>query len=213
MIVKWHSDPWPVTVTSHQIRLSTNFHDLDTGLTFTELRVVSLEHLQRVWLARRERLPFWTPGSVPLLGTCLCSNCWDQCRIFSGLLPWIPLGTFLILHTDAEFGKDSYQIRGKCLLTPNSDTRGSTFILYKNLIVEKLSHIWDRLKCLYWICFLSQNPVKGSYLRHRKCLLTLISEICSGTFLLYKTFILAKPIGATSESAWIVIMYMFQDAE
>ena len=23
-----------------------------------------MEHLQRVWLASRERLPFWTPGSV-----------------------------------------------------------------------------------------------------------------------------------------------------
>ena len=27
-----------------------------------------MEHLQRVWLASRERLPFRTPGSVPLLG-------------------------------------------------------------------------------------------------------------------------------------------------
>ena len=34
-------------------------------LTFTELRVVSTEHLQRVWHASRERLPFRTPGSVP----------------------------------------------------------------------------------------------------------------------------------------------------
>ena len=29
-----------------------------------------LEHLQRVWLASRERLPFRTPGSVPHFGTC-----------------------------------------------------------------------------------------------------------------------------------------------
>ena len=27
-----------------------------------------MEHLQRVWLASRERLPLRTPGSVPLLG-------------------------------------------------------------------------------------------------------------------------------------------------
>ena len=27
-----------------------------------------MEHLQRVWLASRERLPFRTPGSVPILG-------------------------------------------------------------------------------------------------------------------------------------------------
>ena len=37
-------------------------------LTFTELRVVSIEHLQRVWHASRERLPLQTPGSVPFWG-------------------------------------------------------------------------------------------------------------------------------------------------
>ena len=58
--VKWHSDPWP-TVTSLPIRLSTNFMTFIPSLTFTELWVVSMEHLQRVWLASRERLPFRTP--------------------------------------------------------------------------------------------------------------------------------------------------------
>ena len=33
--VKWHSDPWPVTVTSQPIRLSTNFMTLIPSLTFT----------------------------------------------------------------------------------------------------------------------------------------------------------------------------------
>ena len=84
--VKWHSDPWP-TVTSQPIRLSTNFMTFIPSLTLTELWVVSMEHLQRVWLASRERLPFRTPGSVPLFGTCLCSNCWDQisrtCHVYS----------------------------------------------------------------------------------------------------------------------------------
>ena len=45
--------------------------------------------MKRVWLASRERLPFWTPGSVPLFGTCLFSIYSDQiyrnCRIFSRL--------------------------------------------------------------------------------------------------------------------------------
>ena len=67
--VKWHSDPWP-TVTSLLIRLSTNFMTFIPSLTFTELWVVSMEHLQRVWLASRERLPFRTPGSVSHFGTC-----------------------------------------------------------------------------------------------------------------------------------------------
>ena len=84
--VKWHSDPWP-TVTSQLIRLSTNFMTLIPSLTFTDLWVVSMEHLQRVLHASRERLPFRTPGSVAHFGTCLCFNCWDQmsraCRVFT----------------------------------------------------------------------------------------------------------------------------------
>ena len=68
----WHSDPWP-TVTSPPIRLSTNFMTFIPSLTFTELWVVSMEHLQRVWLASRERLPLRTPGSVPLFGGLACA--------------------------------------------------------------------------------------------------------------------------------------------
>ena len=67
--ILWHCDPWP-TVTTQPIRLSTNFMTLIPTLAFTELRVVSMEHLQRVWHASRERLPFRTPGSVPHFGTC-----------------------------------------------------------------------------------------------------------------------------------------------
>ena len=68
---KWQSDRWPITVTSHLIKISTNFMTLIPSLTFTELRVVSMEHLQRVLQASRERLPFRTPGSAPPpLGTC-----------------------------------------------------------------------------------------------------------------------------------------------
>ena len=72
------------------------------GLTFTELRVVSVEHLLRVWLTS---LPFRTPGSAPLLGICLCSNCWDQVyRIyFHKFSPWIPLSTFSILLQTAKW--------------------------------------------------------------------------------------------------------------
>ena len=44
----------------------------------------------------RERLPFRTPGSVLIFGTCLCSNCWYQiprtCHVFTRLFtsntPW-----------------------------------------------------------------------------------------------------------------------------
>ena len=52
---KWHSDPWP-TGTSQPIRLSTNLITFIPSLTLTELWVVSIEHLQRVCHASRERL-------------------------------------------------------------------------------------------------------------------------------------------------------------
>ena len=45
----------------------TNFITLIPRLTFTELWLVSMEHLQRVWHASRERLPLRTPGSVPFI--------------------------------------------------------------------------------------------------------------------------------------------------
>ena len=41
------------------------------GLTFTDFRVVSMDNLQRVWLASMERLPFRTPTSVPPFGDLL----------------------------------------------------------------------------------------------------------------------------------------------
>ena len=69
-VKEWHSDPWP-TVTSQQIRLSTNFMTLIPSLTFTGLWVVSMEHLQQVWHgANRERLLFWNlvPPPPPILG-------------------------------------------------------------------------------------------------------------------------------------------------
>ena len=67
MNVKWHSDLWP-TVTSHLIRLSTNFTTLIPSLTFTEISVVSMEHLQRMRACQQGMLilpdtwfrsPFW----------------------------------------------------------------------------------------------------------------------------------------------------------
>ena len=60
-------------MTSLPIRLSTNFMTFIPSLTFTELWVVSMEHLQRVWLASRERLPLRTPGSVPFYGGLACA--------------------------------------------------------------------------------------------------------------------------------------------
>ena len=98
-------------MTSQPIRLSTNFMTLIPSLTFTELWVVSMEHLQRVWLASGERLPFGTPGSIPLFGTCLCSNCWDQipqaCHVFTQLFT---------LNTPGFFHTFDFALLEKCTI-------------------------------------------------------------------------------------------------
>ena len=74
---------FPTNQTLHQ------FHDLDTELDLHRLSVVSMEHLQRLWHASRERLPLRTPGSVPFLGACVCSDCWDQFpRLFTDLMTY-----------------------------------------------------------------------------------------------------------------------------
>ena len=107
--VNWHSDPWPATVTAMPVRPFTNSMTLIPSLTLTEIRVVSMERLQRVCHANRERLPFRTPDSVLLFGTCLYSNCWDQlsgtCRVFTRVF------TLNILRYFLDFAKHYGQKR------------------------------------------------------------------------------------------------------
>ena len=76
------------------------------NLTFTELREVSMEHLQRVWHTSKERLPFRTPRFVPFLGLA-CAQIVETrfLELAMSLLdfsPWIPLGSsrfcFLVKH-------------------------------------------------------------------------------------------------------------------
>ena len=87
---------WCIQILEVSFHISINCMTLIPILTFTELWVVSMEHL---WHNSRERLPFRTPGSVPLFGTCLCSNCWDQvprpCHFFTRLFTLITLWYFL----------------------------------------------------------------------------------------------------------------------
>ena len=58
----------------------------DNGSDFPPIFMTLIRGLQWVWLASREGLPFRTPGSIPLFGTYLCSNLWNQfyrtCHIF-----------------------------------------------------------------------------------------------------------------------------------
>ena len=86
---------FPTNQTFHQ------FHDRDTELDLHRLWVVSMEHLQRVWHASRERLPFRTPGSVPILGLANApiveTKFLELAMSLLDFSPRIPLGTFSIL--------------------------------------------------------------------------------------------------------------------
>ena len=77
---------------------STNSMTFIPSLTFTELWVVSMDHLQRVWLANRERLPFRTPGSVRLLRLACApiveTRFLELAMSLLDFSSWIPLGTF-----------------------------------------------------------------------------------------------------------------------
>ena len=95
--IKWQSHPWEVTVSFRPIKLSTNFVTLIPSLTFTELRLVYMELLQRVWHTSRERLPFGTPG-LGLAYAAICETNFPELVVcFHDFSPWILLGTFSIL--------------------------------------------------------------------------------------------------------------------
>ena len=54
-----------------------SLHNKD-GKMYRQFRLIRSGSTIRVWYASRERLPFRTPGSIPLFGTCLCSYYWVQ---------------------------------------------------------------------------------------------------------------------------------------
>ena len=91
----------------------------------TQIREVSIEHLQRVRLANRGRLLLRTPGPVPL-GTCICSNVetihsWT-CHVYGPFEFRTSLGTSILL------------------------TRICTFIAPRTSFFQ-----WDCLKCITWL--------------------------------------------------------------
>ena len=65
-----------------------------------------MEHSQRVWHASRERLPFRTPGSVPILGLANApiveTKFLEPAMSLLDFSPRIPLGTFSILLNNAK---------------------------------------------------------------------------------------------------------------
>ena len=68
-----------------------------------------MEHMQRVWLASRERLPFRTPDSVPHFGLAIApiveTIFLELAMSLLDFSPRIPLGTFSILLCIPEPGR------------------------------------------------------------------------------------------------------------
>ena len=106
----WPAETWPVTVTSQPIRLSTNLMTLIPRLTFTELRLVSIDYLQRLWHDRREHLlighrvlslfmlRWWGPVVSELVMS------------FRDIAPWIPLCTFSIVHLTPDWNCSAWYL-------------------------------------------------------------------------------------------------------
>ena len=89
-------------LTSQPIRLTTNFMTFIPSLTFTELWVVSMEHLQRVVASQQGTLtlpdtwfrpPFLGLAFAPIVETRFL----ELAMSLLDFSPWIPLGTFSIL--------------------------------------------------------------------------------------------------------------------
>ena len=101
-------------MTSQPTRLSTNFITLIPSLTFTELQVVSMEHLQRVWHTYRERLHFRRPAhplGTDFLMIQLLKPVFRTCRVFSRLFT---------LNTPRFFSRFCfYAKQGTCVHTLN----------------------------------------------------------------------------------------------
>ena len=92
--VEWHSGAQPVAMASWPIGLFASFMDFVPGTTFAGLWVVSMEHLQRVWHASGESLPFRTPGPVLFLdllkNTQIVETSFPEHAVFSRLFMNVP---------------------------------------------------------------------------------------------------------------------------
>ena len=77
------------------------FHDIDTELDLYRLWVVSMEHLQRVWHASRERIPSGHLVPSPIVGLACApiveTRFLELAMSLLDFSPRIPLGTFSIL--------------------------------------------------------------------------------------------------------------------
>ena len=116
------------------------------NLAFTELWVVSTEHLQRVWHASRARLPFRTPGSVPFCGACKCSDCWDQFSRPYVELMTVPNWTFIEFRGFRGSFATGVACQQGALTRPDTCFRPR---LWDLLVLQLLRPDSSNLPCLY----------------------------------------------------------------
>ena len=161
---KEHSDPWPVTVTFRPIRLSTNFMTWIPNLTFTELRVVSKEHLQWVWHVIRERLASRTPGSVPLFWDLLMlhllrpifSNLTCLFKTFHPEYPSV-LSQFCYLSNVEKLETKYNKMNHVVIFTTSSKTYNNRSIsLNAPSVVSKIFRVSVNPRYMHYQCFVNR---------------------------------------------------------
>ena len=144
------------------------------SLTFTELWVVSMEHLQRVWLASSERLPFLTPGFVPLFGTCF----FQFLRPDSSNLPCL-YSTFRLEYTLvlSRFCFAASQAGD----ADSSRSPGHTSGLQGSVNVHRGAQLLvPQWQCISYFVFYINDAWFNSVLTFAKCMLVLNASITPG---------------------------------
>ena len=132
-----------------------------------------MEHMQRVWLASRERLHFQTPGSVPHLGLANApiveTKFLELAMSLLDFPPRIPLGTFsILLHTSIYDKRDdfNFHITNFPFLSSNIPSSPAYGVFISQLIRYARA-------CSSYECFilrarrLSSKPLKQGYLVER----------------------------------------------
>ena len=141
---------WPISMTSYNdIPTNQTFHPISWPWYQTwpspDNTLFPWSICNRFGMPAGNPYPFQTPGSVPLLGTCLCFNCWDQiprtCRVFSWLFT---------LDTPRYF-LNFASMTDECLTPSTSNlvhwhaSMCRWSLLLKSSVIQGQGHIWTLL--------------------------------------------------------------------
>ena len=145
---------WPLTSYSYIPTSQTfhHFHDLDTELDIHQI-TSGFHEVFATGVAFQQGL-LTLPGSVPLFGTCLCSNCWDKFPelvvSFLDFSPWIPFGTFSIFLLQMK-GWVGW-IMAPILLAPNCDRYHDVWNTVKmiNIFSILMYSLMSLISVLFW---------------------------------------------------------------